>query len=167
MPVETAAAMSGLDAGLRWPLVVRRPVLRQLFKGDPPSVRQALRTAMDVFRDFPLDEAQLGCIEIVLAEVLNNIAEHAYPGDACGMIEVEAEVLVGALGFRISDDGVAMPDHRLPPGHAQDLGVAADDLPEGGFGWLLIRELTEGLTYRRVGDRNELVYRIPAGAPAT
>lgn len=153
--------MERFDDVVRWPAVTCRPVLRLLFPGDPPSVRHALQSVTEVLRELPLDDAQMGVTEIVLAEVLNNVAEHAYAGEARGLIEVEVEELNRALRFRIRDDGLPMPDHRLPPGLSQDFDVATEDLPEGGFGWLLIHELTEGLTYRRAGDRNELVYRIP------
>ena len=40
------------------------------------------------------------------------------------------------------------------------------DLPEGGFGWGLIRALSSGLSYRRMSERNRLAFRIPLpGAP--
>ena len=35
-----------------------------------------------------------------------------------------------------------------------------DDLPEGGFGWGLIHDLTQGLSYRRVAEENHVRFRI-------
>ena len=34
------------------------------------------------------------------------------------------------------------------------------DLPEGGFGWGMIRDLTDDLSYRRDGARNELRFTV-------
>jgi serine/threonine-protein kinase RsbW len=42
-----------------------------------------------------------------------------------------------------------------------------DDLPEGGFGWFLIRELTKDLQYVRHEDQNRLTFSIPIDAVAS
>lgn len=139
---------------------MRVPVLHLLFPGDAPSVRRALKTAMAVFRDMTTNDALVGVVEIVLAEALNNIVEHAYGDHDRGLVDLEVEHRAPALVFRIRDEGKPMPGGAAPEGAAHDLDVSAQDLPEGGFGWFLIRELTEDLAYRRVGDRNELTFRI-------
>lgn len=139
---------------------MRVPVLHLLFPGDAPSVRRALKTAMAVFRDMTANDALVGVVEIVLAEALNNIVEHAYGDHDRGLVDLEVEHRAPALVFRIRDEGQPMPGGDAPQGAAHDLDVSAEDLPEGGFGWFLIRELTEDLAYRRIGDRNELTFRI-------
>ena len=48
-----------------------------------------------------------------------------------------------------------MPGGDLP-GARQATIVDVADLPEGGFGWYLIRTLTQELTYLRDGERNLL-----------
>jgi serine/threonine-protein kinase RsbW len=96
--------------------------------------------------------------------VLNNVVEHAYAEHGRGVVEVEVELTSAALLFRVRDDGRPMPEGEAPAGEARDLEVGTDDLPEGGFGWFLIRELTEGLCYRRIGNRNELTFRIARDA---
>ncbi len=99
-----------------------------------------------------------GRIEIVLAEVLNNIVEHAY-ADQRGDITIEVSTGPCGIGCRILDTGAAMPGLALPDGKlaAHD----PQDLPEGGFGWFLIRSLTEDLRYHRRGNVNELCFRMP------
>ena len=135
--------------------------------GDAPSVRRALGTAMAALRRMSLGEDVNGRAEIVLAEVLNNVVEHAYADLGHGGVEVEVDRTHDALIVRVRDDGRPMPGGAIPAGDAHDLDVADDDLPEGGFGWYLIRELTVGLTYRRIGDRNELTFRLPLDAEPT
>ena len=138
----------------------RRPGLHLLFPGDERSVRDALKSAMHAFQTMDIGPELRGVVEIVLAEVLNNVVEHAYADHGRGVIELEVEQTPGALAFRIRDDGRPMPDDTMPEGRAHDLDVTTEDLPEGGFGWFLIRELTEDLRYRRTACRNELTFRM-------
>ena len=119
---------------------------------------------MAAFRDMPLGGSLSGVVEIVLAEVLNNVVEHAYAAHGRGVVEVEVELTPAALLFRVLDDGRPMPEGDAPAGAAHDLDVVTDDLPEGGFGWFLIRELTDDLRYRRIGNRNELTFQIARNA---
>lgn len=111
---------------------------------------------------------QRGTVEIVLAEVLNNVAEHAYASGP-GKITVTLRLGGAGLACQVTDDGVAMPGGRLPDGlHPMDKSgpadsladVALEDLPEGGFGWNMIRNLTESLHYARVGGQNRLSFVI-------
>jgi serine/threonine-protein kinase RsbW len=101
-----------------------------------------------------------GTAQIVLAEVLNNIVEHACIGME-GEISVTLWHTAQGLACRVIDDGRAMPDGALPDGRLPDIAeLSSDDLPEGGFGWHLIRTLTHSLHYIRVGDRNQLDFVI-------
>lgn len=93
--------------------------------------------------------------ELVLAEVLNNIAEHAYRGRV-GPIVLRLKPCAGGVFCLLSDDGVAMPGGGLPEGQRPGIDVARDDLPEGGFGWHLIRLLTSRLRYDRRSGCNRL-----------
>ena len=54
-----------------------------------------------------------------------------------------------------------MPGESIPDPKEPDLDVSTADLPEGGFGWGLIRTLSSGLSYRRMSERNRLAFRIP------
>jgi serine/threonine-protein kinase RsbW len=101
-----------------------------------------------------------GTAEIVMAEALNNIVEHAYAAHS-GAIEISVDLGADGLQCVIADSGAPMPGHSLPQGkpHAlQDL----DDLPEGGFGWFLIRSLAQDLQYSRTREQNYLRFRLPA-----
>jgi len=99
--------------------------------------------------------------ELVLAEVLNNVAEHAY-GGRDGQLSVTVRLTAAGLSCRIVDSGLAMPATGLPPGHLPALaGTALGELPEGGFGWHLIRSLTTELSYARENGQNRLSFLIP------
>jgi serine/threonine-protein kinase RsbW len=140
-----------------------RGVIRLVLHSDAPAVRAALS---DLFAALPmqrLPEDDRGTAEIVLAEVLNNIVEHAY-AVVRGEIEVTLKVDEGGLACTVVDRGTAMPDGTIPGGGVTMPPTVAGDLPEGGFGWHLIRVLAQDLRYRRVDDRNELTFRLGAAA---
>lgn len=101
--------------------------------------------------------------ELVVAEVLNNIVEHAYEDRAGGEILLRLVFAPARLALEFTDFGLPMPNGTLPFGAPVDLDVSEQDLPEGGFGWFLIRTLAEDLDYHRDGDRNRLTLSIPLG----
>lgn len=84
---------------------------------------------------------------IVLAELLNNIVEHAYQDTGEGVIELTLDMHPGALNVVVRDQGVPMPHGRLPEKKQADIDVERLDLPEGGFGWFMIYELVDRLSY--------------------
>lgn len=98
--------------------------------------------------------------ELVLAEVLNNIVEHAYADRQRGSITMSAHLLQHALAVELTDNGAPMPKNHLPVGeHISKPAIY--DLPEGGFGLQMIRALTEKLDYERDGEHNRLTIQIP------
>lgn len=127
---------------------------------DPMAVRQALCALFDHLMAGPMCQDARDAAQIVLAEALNNIVEHAY-AQGPGEIEVMIEFSPLGLACRIIDAGLPMPGGTLPDGTPATLG-AGHDLPEGGFGWHLIRSLSQDLNYRREGGRNMLSFRILA-----
>ena len=119
------------------------------------SIRDGLQGLFALDLLTPLTPESRGAVEIVLAEVLNNVVEHAY-ADFPGRIEIWITRREDFLFIRIVDDGLPMPGGDLPNGKA----LRAHDLPEGGFGWQLIRNLSHELTYQRDGQHNILGFCI-------
>jgi len=134
--------------------------LRILLDADPRAVRAGLRRLLTTTPMCDLSDDFRGTTEIVLAEVLNNVVEHAYAGQG-GQIEVTLDYEHPILSFEVADTGVSMPAGRLPVGALTPLQPDTD-LPEGGFGWFLIRTLTQGMTYRRRSDGNRLTFWMEA-----
>ncbi len=133
---------------------------RITFPGKPLAVRSALARMMEQLKALDLSDHDWGNIELVLAEAMNNIIEHAYAGGIHGIVDLTISCVGGDLMFSILDDGLPMPDDRLPEGDAHNLDCDTEDLPEGGFGWFMIRELTSDLIYTRTGNRNRLEFRM-------
>lgn len=131
------------------------------FETGELAVRQALGTLMGRLAPLGLTADTLGQTEIVVAEVLNNIVEHAY--DIAGEVSLAVQVLPDSLRFTSVDAGHALPSSLLTTGSMPDIPVDPLDLPEGGFGWAMIRELTESLHYRRIEGQNHLSFSIRCG----
>lgn len=130
---------------------------RLVIAGEPVAVRAGLRRLMasPALADLPADLRQEA--ELVLAEVLNNIAEHAY-ADGPGLIEVQVAAQGDGLACYVRDRGAPMPGGVPPSGGLP--AATGPDLPEGGFGWHLIRTLTRDLSYARDRGGNRLTFRI-------
>jgi serine/threonine-protein kinase RsbW len=133
-------------------------------RADPSSVRAALVAAATCLANHGVGPDALGRVELVLAEALNNIVEHALAGRPGSEICLTLRCgLPLWLACELRDDGLPMPGGRLPPGASPLPCGGAAQLPEGGFGWLLIRSLAEDLCYRREGVANVLSFRIRLG----
>lgn len=133
------------------------------FPGDELAVRHALRNLKDRIAPYLDGAEETATTEIVLAEVLNNIVEHAYAGSGDGWIELRFGLVPDGINFDIFDSGVPMPDGKPPVPELSALDVDIEDLPEGGFGWFMIHDLTKGLRYERADGRNHLSFRLVLG----
>lgn len=136
--------------------LARDHAFRLTIAATAESVREALIRIAASGPMAALDQDHRAAAEIVLAEALNNIVEHAYftgPGD----ISIRLAGTSGGISCQIADHGREMPGRQLPRGT-----LPPDNLAEGGFGWYLIRSLTQGLDYRRRDGRNLLHFVLPA-----
>lgn len=123
------------------------------------AVREALRQLLQGLEPLSLDVEEAGTVELVMAEALNNIVEHAYAASD-GYIDITCQHGPDGLRLMVVDSGNAMPDGQTPVGAAADLDVDLCDMPEGGFGWFLIKDLAKDVTYRRQGLENHLHLRL-------
>jgi serine/threonine-protein kinase RsbW len=128
--------------------------IRVSLDSSPLAVRRALDQLLTDAALSDLTEERRGTLWTVLAEVLNNIVEHAYACDR-GAIRLNLWQQGPVLAVEVVDRGAPMPGLCLPEGHLAEIG-SFDDLPEGGFGWFLIRSMTSNLEYNRVGAENRL-----------
>ncbi len=107
-----------------------------------------------------LPETQARQLDLLVEEVLMNVARHAYPAGAPG--EVTVSYLVrgpGELVMEFSDQGVAFdPLAASPP----DLTLDLAHRPVGGLGIFLLRKFASSLSYRREHDANRLSFGISA-----
>ena len=119
------------------------------FPASPAEARAGILATIDMLKTAGLPGERLDQVQIVLAEVVNNIVEHGYAPEVTGHIGVNYALSPSALTLVVIDTGAGFPGGGLPPDKATDLSVPRQDLPEGGFGWPLIRKLTSAITYDR------------------
>ncbi len=125
------------------------------------AARQALKQIFEKLSLLSLAKEDLATIELVLAEALNNIVEHAYQEQAPhGPIRIQCHHKSNGLHFTITDQGKPMPDGQIPLGLAQSVELDPSDMPEGGYGWSLIKDLAKDVHYLRVDQENQLDLRV-------
>lgn len=153
LPITRDRPPPGLPL-LGWTGLRRFPAVPQVVTMELVGLNQTLTQL-----GLPIEP--LFTLELVLAEVLNNVVEHAYEDRGEGMIELAITVRDHAIHCEVLDHGTPMPNGCLPPKRRYDLDATGmQDLPEGGFGWGLIRDMTRGLCYAREAGANRLRFRV-------
>ena len=132
--------------------------------GDLHGVRRGLDRVNSALAQMGFDANLAGTVEIVLAEVMNNIVEHAYAGRGDGLISLQMAAGDAGLNFTVTDRGHPLPKGTIRKVERDLENTPVADLPEGGFGWQLIQNITEQLDYRRVEDTNQLCFQVPVTA---
>ncbi|MFT4715183.1 MAG: serine/threonine-protein kinase RsbW [Paracoccaceae bacterium] len=137
------------------------------FAATTSDVRSSMILVRKVLAVMDLAEDDIGNVELVLAEALNNVVEHACADRIDHLIYLDLSHATGRLECRICDPGKPMPGAEPPKGAAIDPLTDLGDLAEGGFGWMLIRELSDEVRYQRIGEENHLFLAIPIGHQVT
>ena len=136
---------------------------RSAFRATFDNVRLAIEAAMTTLEPLNLPPEEASSVEIALAEALNNVVEHAYPDDTPGEVKLVLRHGRAGLLVEIRDSGRPMPNGRTPEGTHPTDREPSNNLPEGGFGWFLIRELARDLIYDRENGENFLIFRLAVG----
>ena len=102
----------------------------------------------------------LGEVELVLTEVLNNIAEHGGRESLTHPISLKWHRSDG-LCINVIDAGQCIPMGTITNAQMPDLDAEIDDLPEGGFGWALVDILCSNVRSKRRGFFNTLRLNFP------
>ena len=93
----------------------RHGVVTELsFKATFRWVRRAIHEAMDALEAHNLTAEEMASVEIVLAEALNNIVEHAYPQAAPGDVHLSLRLRGTGLLVEVRDQGRPMPNGPAP-----------------------------------------------------
>lgn len=129
------------------------------------AIREVLATCMVNIARLNVNTDQLADIELVIAETLNNIVEHAYADQpASGIVRISCIYTGCSLFLTFKDSGGPLPQDALSASNQAHDMDNLQTLPEGGFGWRLIQELTDRVSYRRLGRFNRLTLEITVRA---
>ncbi|WP_425044412.1 ATP-binding protein [Primorskyibacter sp. S87] len=126
------------------------------FQATELEARRVLSEFAEFLETLCLRPAKAVDIEIAVAEAINNVVEHAYAKQENGEIRISLHIATDSLSIALMDQGAPLPDERLPQGKPADLSGPLGTLPEGGFGWFLIRELARNVSYSRNLGHNRL-----------
>lgn len=131
----------------------------------PFAVRDMLAKLTQGLSSWGLDANTLHKVELVVAEALNNVYEHACGYQDGIYFSTTARFVPPGLVIEVVDHGAAMPGFVLPKqalatARPPRVDVPVQALPEGGWGWMLIRDLTEDTCYERKADGNHLRLRM-------
>ena len=132
--------------------------------GTAHAVRNALATSRAHLSTVIFDHSALDQIELVMAETLNNIVEHALAGHSGGNpISVSCTIKGDTLSLVFQDSGAPFFGRNLHRPTVEGAPTDLGSLPEGGFGWRLIHSLTHSVSYRRSDRLNKLTIIMRLG----
>src|SRR5688572_3091151 len=98
-----------------------------------------------------VDRAAIFAIEMVIEEIATNAIKYAFRSNHQGEITIEASATPTRAELIIEDNGNAFDPTTAPD---PQVNRALEEMPIGGLGIHLVRELTDGFEYERVNDRN-------------
>ncbi len=142
----------------------RQPDLRLRFAAKELAIRAALHQSRRWMIRARLQPDFADRAELALAEILNNVAEHAYHGVKAGEIELFCRSEADGLRIALRDWGCALPQTLLDDHVQPQLIYGAGDpmkLPDGGFGWHIIRQLAQDIVSQRRNGENYLTCLVP------
>lgn len=142
-------------------------VYRSQTGADLMDVRAAMVTLKSALIRSDLTALDISCAEIVVAEILNNVVKHAQSGQKHGWFEVQCSPDPKGLHFVCRDNGSPMPGGSPPDRPLPSVKRSPSDLPEGGWGWSLVRTLTTNLSYMRIEGVNVISFQLPTNASAS
>ena len=103
------------------------------------------------------EPADLSALHVIVDEICSNVVRHS--GASGFEISVELTGEPEGVTLTFIDDGVAYN----PLSHADpDTSLPAEKRPIGGLGILLVKNMSDSMSYRRVNDRNFLTVRRSA-----
>lgn len=105
----------------------------------------------DFCRRYGLSAKVARDLNLALEEIVTNIITHSYTDDRAHLIGVHLNLQSDEVRIEVEDDG-----QPFNPLEAQevDTTMPLEDRPIGGLGIHLVRKVTDGLEYKRLGDKN-------------
>ena len=133
-------------------------IFAERFTASDTATREVLAALDARLQALEIDQDDRESVELLLAEALNNIGEHAYAGRG-GPVALIIEIERAGLVCELCDKGASLPGGSMP-GKGLPSIDPPNDVPEGGFGWHIIRCLASDLRYSRENGWNRLRFRF-------
>lgn len=133
----------------------RRPTLELNIYSDLHEASDAVARVGKWLAHESVEQECIGDVTLVLAEALNNVIEHAYGTEKSGDIQIKSTLRAQTMSVQIIDMGKPFdgpPDEVVLNAEKYELS----EMPDGGFGWFLIKSLTEDIHFSHDGGKNKL-----------
>jgi serine/threonine-protein kinase RsbW len=114
-----------------------------------PEISRAIRGFLS---DQNVEDHLCNAVEICLVEALNNIIKHAYLGDHTKQIDINVRKDNEFLELRMIDEG--KPRDSLVINELNFDPEDIENLPEGGMGLFIIKQLMDEMDYYTVNGKN-------------
>lgn len=100
-----------------------------------------------IAQGFGLDETEAYLLELAVVEAVSNVIRHAYGNRPGHPVDITVTVARQEMAMEIRDRGVALdPDVLTRAGEpAEPAGIS--DLPEGGLGLSIIKQVMDKVSY--------------------
>lgn len=122
-------------------------------RSDLAELERLCRIGTALGQQAGLSDDDLLALELSLEEAVANIMMHGHVPDDGEHIVVTFAPQSRALVVKIEDDGPPFDPTALPPHEAP---ASLEEAPIGGLGVKLMRKLSAGMSYQRIGGRNQL-----------
>jgi len=135
-----------------------QPFTRLTLPARVQSVREFHEFVRDGAAVVGMTSDDMDKLDLVLEEILVNIARYAYEG-GIGDVEVGYSTQGDALLVEVTDCGRSYNPLEATP--APDLTLGLADRPIGGLGVLLVKQIVGSLSYRHQDGKNTVSFRFP------
>ena len=96
---------------------------------------------------------------LVLEEMLTNAIKYGYDDNKTHKIEIDLKITTEHVCIKITDDGKEFNPTRFP---APETGLPLAEMKFGGLGISVVRNISDGMIYKRDKGRNVLQVKIGA-----
>jgi serine/threonine-protein kinase RsbW len=100
-----------------------------------------------IAQGFGLDEAEAYLLELAVVEAVSNVIRHAYGGRSGNPVDISVTVTPQGMIMDIRDRGVALDPGVLDRAKEFQEPEGISDLPEGGMGLSIIKQVMDKVTY--------------------
>ena len=123
---------------------------------DISEVERLYRSVSQFCQEHGLSSEIEGDLSLALEEIVVNVIRYGHPEGGKHEIQVLLSLEQDCVVATVEDDGVPFNPLEAPE---PDLDSPIETRPIGGLGIHLVRNITDGLAYRRNEGRNRLVMR--------
>ncbi len=99
-------------------------------------------------------------VNVALDEIISNVIRHGWKDSGEHQLQVRISRLEDELRVEVEDDAAPFNPLEVP---APDITKPLEERPVGGLGIHLVRQLMDGLEYRRLDGKNLLIMKKKIG----